>query len=202
MVGKTISLFPSVFSTLLHAYEKTDFVSFIHHVHMVGSTIFAPTNHAFARLGHRVNAFLFETERGRHILKEILKYGVVANTTLYSDAVYGKVERLGGIGRSTHYDLKTLHDDKTIGVDVWRWGALTDIRINGRGRVVFSDGVAKNGVIQVVDSVPLPPCPRGGHGHNEYKEMSVEDLVERFGGLAELEGGRGMEPVEIVFEDL
>lgn len=189
MVGKGLSLFPTFFSTLLHAYAKTDFVSFIHSVPMEGSTMFAPSNHAFAKLGPRANAFLFETERGHKILKAILKYQIVANTTLYSDAAYGKlggeddVEQKGG--RSTHYELKTLYENKSLGVDIWRWAGWTRISVNGCPSVVYADGVAKNGVVHVVNTLPMPPCPRRGHDAGYEGEMSIEELEDRFSGFVE-----------------
>ena len=56
--------------------------------------------------------------------------------------------------------------------------------VNGRGKVVIQDGVAKNGVIQVVNQVPLPPCR---HHKDESRdvgaeadgEISVEELISR-----------------------
>jgi len=191
MVGKGLSLFPSVFSTLLHAYDKTDFVSYIHSVPMEGSTVFAPSNHAFSKLGFRTNMFLFETERGQKILKAILKYGIVANTTLYSDAAYGKLSNdvdedvNAKMGHSVHYELKTLYESKGLGVDIWRWGGFTSMKVNGYNSVAFADGIAKNGVVHVVDSVPMPPCPQGGGQFNNDGEMSIAELEERFQSLIE-----------------
>ena len=50
-------------------------------------TLFAPSNFAFQKLGPRINAFLF-SKYGLKYLKALLKYHVVANQTLYSDAYY------------------------------------------------------------------------------------------------------------------
>jgi hypothetical protein len=55
MIGRVISLFPAQFSTLLLAYDKTDFVKFVHNVKMNGSTVFAPSNSAWERLGPKAN---------------------------------------------------------------------------------------------------------------------------------------------------
>lgn len=193
-VGKTLAANPPVFSTLLYAYTKTNYVREIHRLYMEGSTVFAPSNDAFAKLGHAVTGYLFNNERGLKILTAILKYNVVANTTLYTDAAYGKlsggVEEKYGHGRSTHYELKTLYDGKGIGVDIWRWGGWTSVKVNGHIGVVFADGVASNGVLHVVDRVPLPPCPRGGDD-----EITIESLEERFRGLLG-------EDEQQVFEDL
>lgn len=191
-VGRELSLFPNTFSTLLLAYEKTDFVKFIHGVKTEGTTVFAPSNHAFARLGPRANAFLFNSEQGLGYLKALLKYQIVANATLYSDAYYDK-HAAGGEDRdedhdrveaeeAQHYDLATLLHDLPIRVDIKRWGGWVRFWVNGFTRVVVRDGVARNGVIHVVDKVPIPPHK---HHHDaaedEDGEISVEELVERLG---------------------
>ena len=53
----------------------------------IGGTVFAPSNFAFQKLGPRINAFLF-SHYGQKYLKALLKYHIVANETLYSDAYY------------------------------------------------------------------------------------------------------------------
>jgi uncharacterized surface protein with fasciclin (FAS1) repeats len=183
-VGKELSLLPSTFSTLLHAYEKTDFVSFIHGVKTTGSTVFAPSNKAFAALGPRANAFLFNTEKGLGFLKALLKYQVVANATLYSNALY-EAESEGEEARTmerSHVELTTLLNGTSVGVDISRWGTWVGMKLNGYVPVVVRDGIALNGVIQVVGRVPLPPRkPHLARVDEEEPEgeMEVEDLVER-----------------------
>lgn len=178
-VGRELSLLPSEFSTLLLAYEKTDFVKFIHGVKITGSTVFAPSNDAFSKLGPRANAFLFNTEKGLKFLTALLKYQIVANTTLYSDAIY-ESEGEAEVDTSKHYhiDLPSLLGGKNIAVDVTKWGGFTKIKLNGWVPVVLQDGIAKNGVIQVVGRVPIPP-----HKHHKEEEndgeIEVEDLIER-----------------------
>ena len=181
LVGRELSLLPSEFSTLLLAYEKTEFVKFIHNVKTTGTTVFAPSNDAFSKLGPRANAFLFNTEKGLKYLTALLKYQIVANTTLYSDAIYevdGEAQTEGS--EHIHIDLPSLLDGKNIAIDVSRWGGFTKIKLNGWVPVVLQDGIAKNGVIQVVGRVPIPP-----HRHRKEKEedfdgeIEVEDLVER-----------------------
>ncbi|KAI0597254.1 Fasciclin domain-containing protein [Biscogniauxia sp. FL1348] len=108
---KLISLFPTKFSTLELAAEKTGFTHHRDHDHdhngddnngkeparhhhrkdLTGLTVFAPTNTAFRRLGPAANAFLFNSPRGLHFLRALLAYHVVANETLYSDAYYKKL---------------------------------------------------------------------------------------------------------------
>jgi len=189
MIGRELSLVPSAFSTLLLAYEKTDFVKFIHKQPMKGSTVFAPTNRAFAALGPAANAFLFNTETGLKYLTALLKYQIVANTTVYSDAVYTHVpgEESAADGRppppgKTVLGLPTLLDGKEISVKIIRGplGGFVRMRVNERVPVVVLDGVAKNGVIQVVGRVPIPPH-KGKKEHEDQPsgELDVEDLKER-----------------------
>lgn len=188
MVGRELSLFPDRFSTLLLAYDKTNFVDFIHKLHMSGSTVFAPSNHAFSRLGRRANAFLFNTEPGLHYLRAILKYHIVPNATVYSDTIYDKTsnDAEGAMAldakESKHFDLATLLDEAHLGVDIGKiWGFLT-IRINGFVNVAIQDGIAKNGVIHVVDKVLLPPRKHGENGisdDDDNEDISVDDLKRR-----------------------
>lgn len=205
-VGRQLTLFPQVFSTLLLAYEKTDFVSFVHGLSINGSTVFAPSNHAFAKLGPRANAFLFNTDTGLKYLKAILKYHIVANTTLYSDALYKNADGPGSDldggedaetdvpARHTHVDLPTLLGDTSVAVDITRWAAFTRIRVNSYVPVTIQDGVAKNGVVHVVGRVLIPP-----HKHPKNKdswaggEIEVEELKERLADY--VDGGRGKDPI-------
>ncbi|PHH84065.1 hypothetical protein CDD83_2554 [Cordyceps sp. RAO-2017] len=186
MVGRLLTLFPSRFSTLLLAYEKTDFVDFIHKVSLVGSTVFAPSNDAFGRLGARANAFLFNTQTGHKYLRALLKYHVSPNATLYSDAYYDKTDGGSGAGgrglRREHYDLPTLLGDARVAVDKVKLGPFSVVRVNGFAHVAVRDAVAKNGVIQVLDQVLVPPCKhrkRSGADDKAGGEMEVEELKER-----------------------
>ncbi|KAI0837950.1 FAS1 domain-containing protein [Hypoxylon sp. FL0890] len=202
-VERLISLFPSKFSTLSLAAEKTGFKH--HHSDdddekLTGLTVFAPTNLAFKKLGPRANAFLFNTEKGLHYLKALLAYHVVANETLYSDEYYGKKneeasiadfqsdeyedeEEIEGFKGPKHYhlDLPTLLGDKHIAVDITRFFGFIKIKVNGHVDVAIQDGLAKDGVVQVVDSILIPPHPhhRGFWDEEVDGEIPVEELVER-----------------------
>ncbi|KAI4863503.1 FAS1 domain-containing protein [Hypoxylon rubiginosum] len=212
-VERLISLFPGKFSTLELAAEKTGFKHHrghhssgdddnSHAEKLTGLTLFAPTNLAFKKLGPATNAFLFNTEKGLGYLRALLAYHVVANETLYSDEFYGKkkeddqsffvdgdneegVDSAGS--KHYHLDLPTLLGDKHISVDISRWFGFTKIRLNGHIDVAIQDAVAKNGVVQVVDSVLIPPHPH--HKKNWDDELdgriSVEELVERLGPYVE-----------------
>lgn len=187
-VGRELSLFPGKFSTLLLAFDKTDFTSFIHGQVLNGSTIFAPDNRAFQRLGPGANAFLFNTETGLKYLKAILKYHVVANETVYSDAYYSSgTEAQDDVGRGHfHLDLPTLLGDKRIAVDVARWAGFIRVKINGYIPITVQDGIAKNGVIHVPANVLIPPHKHHkGSDESMTGEISVEELKERLAGYVE-----------------
>ncbi|KAI0405929.1 FAS1 domain-containing protein [Xylaria palmicola] len=221
---RLISLFPSKFSTFELAAEKTGLLPHHdgkhhdgkegggdgdddshphHHGHnLTGLTVFAPTNVAFRRLGPAANAFLFNTEKGLGFLRALLKYHVVANETLYSDAYYGRQapggddedeeggSKKGGEGNGhTHVDLPTLLGDKRLSIDIARWYGFINIRINGYTNVAVEDGVARDGVVQVVNSVLIPPREhqRGGAWSEADGEIPVEELVERLGPYVEKE---------------
>lgn len=162
--------------------EKTDFVSYVHDLHFEGATIFAPGNRAFARLGIRANAFLFNTEKGLGYLKAIVKYHVAPNATLYTDAFYDKTgtdeEKMMS---HQHFEVKTLLKGASVGVDIGKWGIFSRMKVNGFAGVPVDDVPAKNAVIHVVDRVLIPPH-RHGHAEEqvqEDEEMSVDELKER-----------------------
>ncbi|KAI0913782.1 FAS1 domain-containing protein [Ustulina deusta] len=211
---RLLSLFPSKFSTLELAAAKTgllphhskrpdkdgkhgDDVDHKHHeFNSTGLTLFAPTNDAFAKLGPKANAFLFNTKLGLGFLRALLKYHIVVNETLYSDAYYGvdghsedilppfesesgeSGEKLNG---HFHIDLPTLLEGQSLSVDIARFFGLITIHVNGRGRVAFEDACARDGVVQVVSSVLFPPHegrkPKAGWSE-EDGEISVEELIE------------------------
>ncbi|KAJ4345977.1 hypothetical protein N0V85_009786 [Neurospora sp. IMI 360204] len=218
---KGVSLLPSLFSTFSLALEKTGLGEELGHdddddfkqkeegkkqqgggeKEGKGGTLFAPTNRAFARLGPRLNAFLFNTERGKKYLKAILKYHFVPGQTVYSDAYYkaggsddndddhhrdGENEENGYNCPHNcppmHYDLPTLlSEDARLGVDIKNWRGYTIMVVNGFNRPSVLDGPAEDGVIHVVSSVLIPPR-RGTYGdekEEEVVEMSVEELVAR-----------------------
>ncbi|CAM1508845.1 Fc.00g025840.m01.CDS01 [Cosmosporella sp. VM-42] len=182
-IGRELSFFPAQFSTLILAYEKTDFVKFIHNVNTIGSTVFAPSNNAWVRLGFKANAFLFNTELGKKYLKALLKYQIVANTTVYSDKIYygdDKDEQQATTDGHLHIELPTLLEGKSLGLDIHSWKGWTSMIVNGYVKVGFQDGVAKNGVVQVVQEVPIPPCRKGSE-QSEHRsgEIEVEDLKQR-----------------------
>jgi uncharacterized surface protein with fasciclin (FAS1) repeats len=147
---------------------------------------------AFKKLGPRINAFLF-SKYGEKFLKALLKYHVVANQTLYSDAFYKakSVDSVSCHGREEfgeedipkgyfHVDLPTLLDEKSLSIDVARYGGFISMKINGFSSVAVQDGIARDGVIHVVSSVLIPPkTPRGREEVEEDGDMELEEFKER-----------------------
>lgn len=201
---KIIDLLPSEFSTLQLALLKTGLGEVIATSEHVGGTLFAPSNSAFSRLGPKINAFLF-SKYGEKYLKALLKYHVVSNQTLYSDAFYrgkkttgfhvgtGEIaeleEEVAGIPKGRyHVDLPTLLEDKSLSIDVARYGGFISIRINGFSTISVQDGIAKDGVIHVLSSVLIPPHKPGGGKDDVFyqgEEMDVEDFKQRLEPYAE-----------------
>ncbi|KAI0544712.1 FAS1 domain-containing protein [Xylaria curta] len=204
---RLISLFPTKFSTLELAAEKTGLLPHHERRHhdkdgkeaphhqghnLTGLTIFAPTNFAFRKLGPAANAFLFNTEKGLGYLRALLKYHIVVNETMYSDAYYGVKGGVEDINFAVdgsqrgrfHIDLPTLLDDKSLSIDIVRWRRFINIRINGYQNVAIPDGTCLDGVVHVVNSVLIPPRePKGETEEDGFEdedgEIAVDELVER-----------------------
>jgi len=190
---KIIELFPGEFSTLQLGLQKTGLFDVLVDAPHEGGTLFAPSNWAFQKLGPKVNAFLF-SKYGEKYLKALLQYHVVANQTLYSDAFYktkdSSVEVVDDIEEADipkgrfHVDLPTLLDDKSLSIDIARWGGWITIKINGFNGVSVQDGLAKDGVIHVLSSVLIPPKTPGGAQYMG-EELSVEEFKARFDAYVE-----------------
>jgi len=186
-----ITSFPGEFSTLELALYKTGLFDAFNSTHThSGGTLFAPSNFAFKRLGPRINAFLF-SQYGQKYLKALILYHAVDNITLYSDAIYKSGDDAAnnphyGIPKGLyHIDLPTGLEDKHLSVDVARYGRFITIKINGFTNVAVLDGVAADGVIQVVPSVLIPPKAPGNSG-TTGEELSVEELKERLTPFVEV----------------
>ncbi|KAH8730510.1 FAS1 domain-containing protein [Phaeosphaeriaceae sp. PMI808] len=186
-VASIIDLLPSEFSTLELGLSKTglwDKLNGTKYAHE-GGTFFTPSNTAFKKLGPRINAFLFSSY-GQKYLKALLEYHIVVNQTLYTDAFYDATSDGGDEDEADrppyfHYDLPTVLNGKYLAVDVTRYGPFVSIRINKFSRVTVHDGIASDGVIQVVSNVLIPPrnAKSGEEVFWEGEEMSVEELKER-----------------------
>lgn len=188
-VEKIVELFPSKFSTLLLAAKKTG-LERGEDDKTTGLTIFAPTNWAFEKLGPRANAFLFNTEKGSKYLKALLLYHFVVNETLYSDAYYGP-QSTGDVEAETsqyHIDLQTALHGKSLSVDIARFYGFITIKINGFTKVAIQDGIGKDGVVHVLNSVLIPPHKHKGFWNDSEGEIEVDDLIERLEPYVESEG--------------
>lgn len=185
-VIKLIDLFPGEFSTLELGLGKTGLLEKLNSTDHPGGTFFAPSNFAFQKLGPRINAFLF-SQYGQKYLKALLEYHVVPATTLYSDAIYQAesddakaMKELPSKGYF-HIDLPTFLKDRSLSVDIGRYGGFISIKINGFATVSVQDGIAEDGVIQVVRDVLIPPKKIGGNEveHWNGEELTEEELKER-----------------------
>lgn len=187
-----ISLLPGEFSTLELGLVKTGLLTALNDTSThIGGTLFAPSNFAFQWLGPRINAFLF-SQYGEKYLKALLKYHVVANYTLYSDAFYKASssdhdgsEAIGSIPKGVfHIDLPTQLDDKSLSIDIARFGRLITIKINAFTTVAVADGIAADGVIHVVPNVLIPPKAPGLTAESA-DGIELEDLMARLEPLVE-----------------
>merc|ERR1712000_499018 len=181
-----IEALPGEFSTLDLALTKTGLLEKFNDTSLhEGGTLFAPSNGAFQRLGPRINAFLFSSY-GLKYLKALIKYHSVPDITLYSDAIYkAKKEdspRHGPPKGFFHIDLPTALKDKSLSVDIARYGRLITIKINGFSRVAVPDGIAYDGVIHVLPNVLIPPKTPGGAGVAD-DDMELEEFKARMAPL-------------------
>lgn len=63
---------------------------------------------------------------------------------------------------------------------MWRYGRLIFIKVNAFSTVVIEDGIAADGVIQVVSDVLIPPKRIDRmEQHWQGEDLAVEDLKER-----------------------
>jgi hypothetical protein len=72
-----------------------------------------------------------------------------------------------------------------LSIDIARYGPFINVRINGYTDVAVQDGVVKDGVIQVLSNVLIPPKKLGGAYGEE--ELSVQELKDRLDGYVEEE---------------
>ncbi|GAB7346692.1 hypothetical protein MBLNU459_g1811t1 [Dothideomycetes sp. NU459] len=187
-VIKIIDLLPTEFSTLELGLAKTGLYEEFNSTDHPGGTLFAPSNFAFAKLGPRINAFLFSSA-GLKYLKALILYHTVPYKTVYSDAYYEAKAESGDPNKGYfHFDLPTALEGNSLSVDVFRYGGYISFKVNGFARVTVKDGVADDGVIQVVSDVLIPPKKASGLKSKLAKwnfwsageeEMSVEEFVER-----------------------
>ncbi|RDW72874.1 hypothetical protein BP6252_06781 [Coleophoma cylindrospora] len=170
-----------------------------------GGTVFAPTDAAFAALGEGVSRFLFEDDQGSRFLKALLRYHVVPQHTVYSNAYYGppsppveetpetkaadvkahseanaavpKVEdpRKPTFPRGRrHWDVPTLLAGDDLSVDVFRYGTLIALQVNGIAEFPAENIFANDGVIHPITKLLVPPELRAYTNGNG--DITVEEL--------------------------
>ncbi len=77
-------------------------------------------------------------------------------------------------------DLPTLLEGRVLSVDIFRYGFIVTIRINGYSQVTIADGIAKDGVIHVPSNVLIPPKQLAGAKQEwQGEDLSVEEFMER-----------------------
>ena len=73
-----------------------------------------------------------------------------------------------------------MFKDRSLSIDVARYGRLISIKINAFATVAVEDGIAADGVIQVVDNVLIPPKKIDRMEEQwQGEELTEEDLKER-----------------------
>ena len=164
--AKIIELLPSEFSTFELALHKTGLWEHYNSTDHPSGTLFAPSNFAFAKLGPKINAFLF-SKYGQKYLKALILYHTVPGHVVYSDAYYkdGEKEHSKGCGHGRkgpkkglyHIDVPTALEDHNLAIDIARYGGLIDMKVNAFSHVVIQDGISSDGVVQVVGDVLIPP---------------------------------------------
>lgn len=194
-----LNLFPNQFSTTVLAIYKSGLDKALDDIAGKGLTFFPPTNNAWKHLPWDVVTFLF-SKHGEKVLKALMKYHVAPSATLYSDAYIEHKDKsaANGGGDYVHKDLHTLLKGESIAVDIKRWHTFYKWTLNGSKRVIFSDLVTEDGVMQIVSFPPLntvcakmlttgqpsgvliPPCNREGDEETEdLSKLTVESLTER-----------------------
>lgn len=122
----------------------------------------------------------------------------MAGKTLYSDALVepgrkrtgfepeNSMDDPSGLDHGySHLYLDTLLGDKKLSVDINRYERFLSFRVNGLNLVIISDGIAKDGVIQVPDHVLIPPHMHDRNPNYDKmgllgkERMTLEDLRER-----------------------
>ncbi|ORY01403.1 beta-Ig-H3/fasciclin [Basidiobolus meristosporus CBS 931.73] len=173
----------SQFSIFLKALEKSGLEK---EFNEPGLTVFAPSNFAFKSLGPAAVDYLLSTEGREdlryilrnHISPELIYAGDLKLPVDGRDARANKAESRGESFSDDNDDEYLTRPRAQIqgrGIDTYRvkypsWirgeeirlYVVTDYRnnidvtVNGQARIVLADGVAKNGVIHVIDRVLLP----------------------------------------------
>ncbi|KAJ3128333.1 hypothetical protein HK098_004742 [Nowakowskiella sp. JEL0407] len=158
-IWKSINSLPTQFSTSVVAAERAGLAKELKNGK--GVTFFVPDNDAWKKVGYKTLYYLFSDE-GKEDLKKILKYHVATELKYTPEMIQDK-----------NFKLPTLNEDEqlTINVREYRGVGRKDVNyedeknapenwifsVNDEQAVIqWSDGIAKNGVLQVVNNVQIP----------------------------------------------
>ncbi|MCJ1432707.1 hypothetical protein MMC27_002064 [Xylographa pallens] len=201
-VMEVVQSLPSTrFSTLQSALKKTRLSEKFDHALLRRSTLFAPSNEAFDKLGEEINTFL-DSEEGESHLEALLQYHIAPNQTLFSNAFYNSPDPYaepsspstsssyyftGGDTPHSHrlirgrscFTLSTMLRGQNVLVDVARYGGLITMRVNDSATVTTHDRMARNGVIHEIDNVLVPPSTSDSTTLESLKDFRVRDFKAR-----------------------
>lgn len=73
-----------------------------------------------------------------------------------------------------------------MSIDIFRFGRIINIKINGFTTVTIEDGIAKDGVIHVISNVLIPPKLVAGMEQQwQGEEMTEKELMQRLDPFVE-----------------
>lgn len=200
-------------SRLREAFSLTNLAETVYDTNShVSQTLFAPTDAAFDRLGHKAIKFLF-SPWGKPYLRALLKCHVISNHTLFSDMYWphGGAElvdfRKLSVSDRHEYNLSTLLPKLNLNVGSQvtdgRWhldiSPSSLLQVNGSNKSIYvttSDILTMDGVVHLVDSLILPPdvveiqdsWPRQVFAKLWQQDKSIENLVDLLGPYIDVEG--------------
>ncbi|MCJ1405482.1 hypothetical protein MMC11_008710 [Xylographa trunciseda] len=201
-IMEVIQSLPSAhFSMLQLAFKKCRLAEKLDHTRLMRSTLFAPSNEAFRKLGEELNTFL-ASEEGEGHLQALLQYHIAPNQTLFSNAFYNgpdpyPVPPSPSVSSSYYFTgesiphshrlikgrrcfhLSTMLFGQDISVDVARYGGLITMRVNDSATVTTQDRIACNGVVHEIDNVLVPPSTPGATKVESVEEFQVRDFKAR-----------------------
>ncbi|KAJ3210808.1 hypothetical protein HDU67_004992 [Dinochytrium kinnereticum] len=163
---------PTEFSTTVAALSRLGTIDRIREVK--GGTLLVPDNAAWEKLGFR-NLYHLFGDHGKEDLKKIMKYHG-SDDLVYSTRIM----------RDRKVDLDSALKGERIHIEARRrGGGKRDDRrespkdyifvVNeGEARIRFTDGIAENGVLQIISEVLIPEgveLPDERRGHREVRVM-------------------------------
>ena len=145
----------SIIENAVHSKDHTTLVAAVKAAGLVDTlegagpfTVFAPTNHAFAKLPKGTVASLLQPDK-KSTLTKVLTYHVVPGRYTARELMV-KIEQGGG--KTT---LKTVEGEDLTLTRAGRSIVITDVK-GDRSRVTVPDVLQSNGIIHVVNTVLMP----------------------------------------------